>query len=72
MSLDIFLFLWCFSLCSALYGICVPVWRQCVWEEISRAELLCGVRKIKACAISGTVCHVCLSLCVLLELQCLG
>lgn len=34
-----------------------------MWEEISRAELLCGVRKMKTCAVGGTVCHICLSLC---------
>lgn len=72
MSLDIFLFLWCFYHFGALFGICVPVWRQRVWEEISRTELLCGVRKMKICAISGMVCHVWLGLCVLLELHCSG
>lgn len=72
MSLDIFLFLWCFHLFSALFGICVPVWRQRVWEEISRTELLCGVRKMEICAIIGVVCHVGLGLCVLLELHCSG
>lgn len=72
MSLDIFLFLWCFHLFTALFGICVPEWRQYVWEEISRTELLCGVREMEICAIIGLVCRVWLGLCVVLELHCSG